>query len=263
MIALHLIRAPMAVNALARWAGERGWVHRRGGAAAFDEGRALHHLIGEVFGPDAFRPFRLLVPPRSQTGNLYGYSASDEATLREIATITALPEHLTVLPLDRLAGKPMPAEWRTGQRLGFDVRVRPIRRLLRDLETPKGRFSKGAEVDAFLVEAMRNHPDLPDGMAREDRAREAVYLDWLAEKLAPAAVLDRAASVLARFHRTRAARGNQGVEGPDATIHGTLTVSDPAAFAALLASGIGRHRAFGFGMLLLRPPTVTGRSGRC
>ena len=35
---------------------------------------------------------------------------------------------------------------------------------------------------------------------------------------------------------------------------GTLRVTDPAAFAAGLARGIGRHRAFGFGMLLLAPP---------
>jgi CRISPR system Cascade subunit CasE len=30
-------------------------------------------------------------------------------------------------------------------------------------------------------------------------------------------------------------------------------VADPAAFAQLLARGVGRHRAFGLGMLLLRP----------
>jgi CRISPR system Cascade subunit CasE len=43
-------------------------------------------------------------------------------------------------------------------------------------------------------------------------------------------------------------------EGPDAVMRGNLIVSDPAAFAQLLARGIGRHRAYGFGMLLLRPP---------
>lgn len=37
-------------------------------------------------------------------------------------------------------------------------------------------------------------------------------------------------------------------------MHGTLTVTDPAFFAQALAVGIGRHRASGFGMLLLRPP---------
>ncbi|MEE8524028.1 MAG: type I-E CRISPR-associated protein Cas6/Cse3/CasE [Thermoanaerobaculia bacterium] len=43
-------------------------------------------------------------------------------------------------------------------------------------------------------------------------------------------------------------------ERPDALLTGTLEVTDPDAFATLLARGVGRHRAFGFGMLLLRPP---------
>ncbi len=254
MTALHLIRVPVAIDALARWAGERGWVRGRGGVSAFDEGRALHHLVDEVFGPRGFRPFRLLVPPRGRAGNLYAYTETDAAALRDAARVHALPEHLSVLALDRLEGKLMPAVWRAGQRLGFDLRARPIRRLRRDLDTPAGRFAKGAEMDAFLLEALRRHPDRPDGMAEEDRAREAVYLEWLAERLTPAATLDPAASRLARFRRTRVARAGRGPEGPDATIHGTLTVTDPAAFAALLARGVARHRAYGYGMLLLRPP---------
>ena len=40
---------------------------------------------------------------------------------------------------------------------------------------------------------------------------------------------------------------------PDVTFRGTLQVTDPDRFHALLARGVGRHRAFGFGMLLLRP----------
>jgi CRISPR system Cascade subunit CasE len=34
---------------------------------------------------------------------------------------------------------------------------------------------------------------------------------------------------------------------------GQLQVNDGDAFARLVTSGIGRHRSFGFGMLLLRP----------
>jgi CRISPR system Cascade subunit CasE len=41
---------------------------------------------------------------------------------------------------------------------------------------------------------------------------------------------------------------------PAVTFEGTLTVTDGEQFEALLARGVGRHRAFGFGMLLLRPP---------
>ena len=255
MTELNLVRVPIATNALARWAGERGWVRRRGGVAAFDEGRALHHLINEVFGSGALRPFRLLVPPRRASGNLYAYSALRGAALRAAAAAHALPDHLRVLYPGRLESKPMPDIWRAGQRLGFDVRVRPVRRLGYDLDTTSGRVAKGAEMDAFLLEALHRHGAEPGGMVQENRTREAVYLDWLTERLDSTVRLDRATCRLARFRRVRVARGNHGPEGPDATIHGTLIVSDPVSFAALLAHGVGRHRAYGYGMLLLRPPS--------
>ena len=256
MTELNLIRVPVATHHLARWAGERGlgWIQRGSDIVGFDEGRALHHLIGEVFGPNALGPFRLLVPPRKITGNLYAYSRLDAEELRVAAVVQALPDHLNVLRLDALESKSMPGAWRAGQRLGFDLHTRPIRRLRHDLETGSGRISKGQEVDAYLLEALRRHPAAPDGMAGASRTREAVYLDWLAERLSSGARLERNASRLTRFRRVRVARGNHGSEGPDATIHGTLTVTDPVSFAALLARGVGRHRAYGYGMLLLRPP---------
>jgi CRISPR system Cascade subunit CasE len=43
-------------------------------------------------------------------------------------------------------------------------------------------------------------------------------------------------------------------EKPDVTLRGRLSITDSAAFADLLRRGVGRHKAFGFGMLLLRPP---------
>ena len=216
----------------------------------------MHHLVDEALGPGRLRPFRLLVSPRRTGGNLYAYSLVDAETLRAAAAIHALPDHLSVLSPDRLESKPMPDDWRTGQRLGFDLRVRPIRRLRHSLETSSGAFGKGKEIDAFLLEALRQHQDAHEGMARENRTRQSVYLDWLAERLAPAATLDLKASRLAHFRRVRVARGDcGGPEGPDATIHGTLTVTDPVAFAALLARGVGRHRAYGYGMMLLRPPS--------
>ncbi len=261
-MALNLVRVPVSMSALSRWAGERGWVRCRGGVSDFDEGRALHHLMDEVFGPGALRPFRLLVPPRRAMGNLYAYSVLDADSLAAGARVHALPDHLRVLSLGRLESKAMPESWRAGQHVGFDVRVRPVRRLLSDLEGPEGLVGKkGAEIDAFLVEALRQHPTEPGGMAGENRTREEVYLDWLTERLAPAASLERGESRLARFHRVRVARGTHGPEGPDATIHGALTVADPDSFTVFLARGVGRHRAYGYGMLLLRPPNRPAPEG--
>ena len=42
-------------------------------------------------------------------------------------------------------------------------------------------------------------------------------------------------------------------EGPEVVWHGELTVLDGSVFSTRLASGVGRHAAYGFGMLLLRP----------
>ena len=254
MTALHLVRAPMNISALARWAADRGWVQGKRGHLVFDEGRALHHLLHEALGPDMFSTFRLLVPPRRNNGNLYAYSPFDADALQAAVAAHALPEQLKVLPSDQIESKPMPGKWLRGQRLGFDVRVRPVRRLRADLETPSGRFGRKSEVDAFLVDALRRHPSLANGMAAEDQTRQSIYLDWLAERLAPIAELDFSSSRLARFRRVRVARGGETPEGPDATIHGTLVVADAAKFNDLVAHGVGRHRAYGYGMLLLRPP---------
>ena len=253
MSSLFLIRVPIAMGELGRWAGERGWIRRRNREVGFDEGRALHHLVDEVFGPGVLRPFRLLVAPRRTIGSLYGYCGSDGEVLREKGRIQAPPEHLSVLKIDRLEGKPMPTAWAEGQRIGFDLRVRPVRRLKTDLGTGKESFRKGAELDAFLIEALRRHSGDRTGMAGDARVRETVYLEWLAERLAPTAELDRKATRLARFQRTRVSRGTAGPEGPDATFHGVLKVNVPERFTALLARGVGRHRAYGYGMLLLRP----------
>ena len=47
-------------------------------------------------------------------------------------------------------------------------------------------------------------------------------------------------------------RRSRLVSGPDAVLAGQLRVANPQAFAQLLARGVGRHRAFGFGLFLLR-----------
>lgn len=248
---LNLVRAPLDTSKLARWASMRGWVRRRGHHTSFDEGRALHHLITEALGPGTFKAFRLLVASRKTVGNLYAYSLMDAEALRSAAACHATPDHLAVLGQEQIESKPMPSNWREGQQLGFDVRTRPVRRLHTELKTPGGRFGKGAEVDAFLVHALRRSPDAADADAG---MRESVYLDWLAEQLSPAATLSREHSRLVRFRRARVARTGQGPEGPDATIHGNLIIADATKFEALLARGVGRHRAYGYGMLLLRPP---------
>lgn len=243
-MSLHLIEFPLSLRALHRWAGERAL------GKQFDEGLALHHLLGETFGPAALQPFRLMVAPRAQVGTLYAYAAIEAETLRRRAIASLAPSHAEVIDLERLRSLPRPkASWIVGQRLGFDLRLRPVVRLASALSGvddsgAEVSFSKGAEVDAYLAKVLRG----------EKTTREESYLSWLAERLAPAAALDHAATRLASFQRTRIQRDGKRLEGPDAVLHGTLTVTDAGAFADLLARGVGRHRSYGYGMMLLRPP---------
>lgn len=240
---LHLIELPLDLRDLHIWAGGRKQ------SQGFDEGQTLHHLLGEVFGPATLQPFRLMVAPRARTGTLYAYAALDADGLRRQAMASLTPVQSEVVALDRLRSLPRPAEtWQSGQRIGFDLRLRPVVRLASPLaghdDGDMVSFRKGAEVDAFLAQVLRG----------VEITREHAYLDWLAERLGPSVSLDHSTTWLARFQRNRIQRGGTTIEGPDAIVHGTLTITDSGGFADLLAKGIGRHRSYGYGMLLLRPP---------
>lgn len=260
MSTLFMISLPLDLGDFRRWAALR--------SVALDEGRALHHLLSETFGKGALQPFRLMVARGARRGMLYAYTRQDAESLRQMAREVGMPEAVVVADPARIEAKEMPPTWREGRHLAFDVRIRPVRRLNSPLEgwsreeqrrqlkgqQGKGAFRKGSEVDAFLVARLRRYPEgMPD--EEPDNAgltREAIYRDWLAERLGGAAELCADKTRLAHFERTIIER-NGRIEGPDATLHGELTITDGAAFADLLASGLGRHTAYGYGMLLLRP----------
>ncbi|SMD12721.1 type I-E CRISPR-associated protein Cas6/Cse3/CasE [Rhizobium sp. RU36D] len=264
MSALHLTSLPIDLREFRRLAAFRGF-----GA---DEGRALHHFLSETFGKSLLKPFRLMPVPRGHEATLYAYTEAPEEVLRNNLQLAA-PEYLNALGTSHLALREMPGNWREGRRLAFDLRVRPVRRLLKPLEgwsreesrrglkgeNLRGPIRKGSEVDAFLIARLRQFPHgLPEDAETGELSRENVYFGWLAERFEGAAVLDRHGTRMTRFARHRVQRRDRCEteafsEGPDAIFHGELTVADGQAFQKLLASGIGRHTAYGFGMLLLRP----------
>lgn len=234
---LFMIRAEVALRAFQRWMGIR---------RLQDADHAMHCLLTESFGELAPRPFRLLMPRGQARGVLYGYARVEDNDLRGTATAYAGPEQVLILPPDHIASKPMPVEWRSGRKLGFEVRIRPTVRRSRNAD-----FRPGKECDAFALEASRH------AQGEMPHSRESVYADWLSGQFERrgGAQLDRARTRLVSFQRTRAVRKRHArhSEGPDAVMRGVLTITDPDAFSNLLANGIGRHRAYGYGMLLLRP----------
>jgi CRISPR system Cascade subunit CasE len=220
-----------------------------------DDGYLWHALLKAVFGDLAPKPFRLVQSQR-QRPYLAGYGAANKASLLAHAHAFAEPDAAEAIGLETLAVKSMPALFSVGARLGFETRVRPVVRTTRNDPVAPGR-----EIDVFLA-AVRKAP------AEEKLDRAAIYGEWLAREIAKhGAVVEekslrfveiRRARLLRRAradedgHRPLVLTGRKG-GGPNIVMSGELTVQDPASFTALLARGVGRHRAFGFGMLLLRP----------
>ena len=236
---LQMVRSQINAQEFQRWMG---------GKRLADPDHAMHCLLSECFGKElAPKPFRLILPRGCPTGVLYGYGRSDADILRETAALYADPLQRHVIPVDEMASKPMPESWQVGRQLGFEVRIRPVVRRAR--VDPERRHR---EMDAFQAEAE------PYPKGEMPRSREQVYAAWLSEELdrRHGASLDQARTKLISFRRTRAYRkagATRYTEGPDAVMRGVLTINDSGAFADLLARGVGRHRAYGFGMLLLRP----------
>jgi CRISPR system Cascade subunit CasE len=182
---------------------------------------------------------------------LLAYTRLDAAGLVQRAAL-ADPDAAAALGLGQthhhggMNVRPFPANWEMGHTLWFEVRVRPI---IREGKT-------GRERDAFLAAA-----DKAPGSALD---RGEVYVDWLRDLLARQGGAELVYAQMTRYQIlgvTRKSqksgesekRRNRLVNGPDAILSGQLRVADSLAFAQMLAQGIGRHKAFGFGLLLLRP----------
>ena len=254
---LHMIRSDIDALQFRRWMGSRRLV---------DDDHAMHCLLTECFGDIAPKPFRLMLPRDGRRGTIYGYASAGADDLRDAASLFACPLQEKVLPLSSLDSKAMPPAWQTGRRLGLEVRIRPVVRPTKnagqracdrhyasrsssDRTCPHCRPRK--ECDVFQYEAIK----YPPGEMKS--SREEVYREWLRKRFEQkgGATLDMDIVKLVSFRRTRAIRKQHRrySEGPDAVMRGELEITDGEKFGELLANGIGRHKAYGYGMLLLRP----------
>ena len=239
--ALYLLHTQPDPQRLAAWAARQRLLDPHG-----DLGYAIHALLHAAFGKHAPQPFRYLDADQG----LLAYTRLSPAELAQCAAL-AEPDVAGALGLGQtvhhagLSVRPFPTQWAAGHALGFEVRVRPV---IREART-------GRERDAFLAAIEKT--------GSSDLDRSEVYVQWLRELLARqggAELLDADVTSYQMLGVTRKSqkssadepRHSRLVSGPDAVVSGQLRVVDSQAFAQLLARGIGRHRAFGFGLLLLR-----------
>lgn len=209
-----------------------------------DLGYMTHVYLGEAFGEGAPSPFAV-VEDRGRELIILGYSDHDDRALSGFWEREGVQRYLAK---PTVKTKAMPSHWPIGKRYAFQVQVCPVARLSSD----GTHHRRGAEVDVFLREAWRRPDDKLD--------RETIYREWLRARLeGGGAEINPGDAHMTCFSRERFVRRTHGterksrlVERPVATFVGALNVNDSEAFSRMIRRGVGRHRAFGFGMLLLR-----------
>lgn len=242
---LHLIKVPLRADKLVAIAKRRDIRIRD-----LDDGYLTHCLLTELWQESAPSPF--VVRGSGRTLDVWGYSVRHAAELVDHARAFGDPSTLAAFDeLDGISSKPMP-RFAKGRRVGFLVRVCPIARLAKATNG----WRAGAEVDAFLSRCFAAGPDVV-------LSREAVYREWFAHRMRDATTTGVGVTrvSVAAISRVRLVRRTQGdtreaksLERPDVRLEGDLVVEDGDAFMRFLSHGVGRHRAFGFGALIVVPP---------
>lgn len=234
---LHLVCCAIDRAKLVSFATARGTIPPSG-----DLGYAFHQVLNETFGAAAPKPFHFFEEP---DGQLIAYSPHDARQLNELALrqreeVQAWVLASQALGLPSIEAHAFPGIWTAGMRYRFSVRTRPVCRIAnhRNRGLPR-------ECDVFL----RACASKPDGIGCIDK--QDVYTQWFREQIPePAATLiSLRISRLSRIEVYR--KGAPRLEGPDVTFSGILQIGEATAFQQWLRRGAGRHRAFGFGMILL------------
>jgi CRISPR system Cascade subunit CasE len=198
-----------------------------------DAGYLVHCWLTGAMGEGALKPWTLVFS-EGDVVRVLGYTTWTLQRLREHAALYSTPEEASAIDWDAVRSKQMPA-LSPGLRVGVRVRFVPTVRL------PSG------ERDLFEV----------DGRGQ---TREQVYGRWLRERLLALGAEQVSDLQVEQIGRCRTLRRTQGVVRHDRVISlpsvlmsATITVG-PGGADALIRRGVGRHRAFGFGMALLSPP---------
>lgn len=242
-MALAMIRMPVDVRALRIYAT----MTRTGD----DDGcYALHHAMRKRWGDSAPQPFHAVLS--GPEPHVVGYM-EDPSSLKVVGD----DPHLRAVFPDGMESRAIALPENAGGTYSFRVRTRPLirygKRIADIIEKETGR-RPFPEMCAVQATRLRTGGDV-------DAAQ--VCRDWLARRLEGAAslatfsLLDYVAQPVLRS--THGPAGPKTFPGSTAVMTGTMVVEDPAAFAALLAKGVGRHAAFGYGLMLIAPAAVPAR----
>ncbi len=182
------------------------------------------------------------------------------------------PEPQSGSPFFDIETKPFSISFHRGQRLAFELRVNAT--VDRMIDPSKGRAGrKRCDVVQDAMNKVRKEQVVNDREQRDEIARMALT-GWLSQQGDKSGFHLRSLSV--KTYRAIALPGQHRAPGPQADVAdlrpatklrkrapgpqmgvadllGVLEVSDPSAFMDKVHKGFGRSKAYGCGLMLLRP----------
>jgi len=244
---MHLAKLALPKPELAKFATTRGLPKQ------ISTNYLVHSVMAEAFS-DCPTPF--VAQDKGRLIRVLFYADADSEKLISQAKLASSPEAYEAIRWEETASKPLPDPFPTEVDLRFEVRACPVVRKAsagegKNKEGEVRSWDEGDELDAFLSRQWTTEHEL---------SREEVYCDWLATQFEnrggaePKNITMQGFSI--REMTRRSHEGNRTVKTlnrPAVTLEGTLQVTDSELFAALLRSGIGRHKSFGYGLLKVRP----------
>lgn len=209
-----------------------------------DIGYLIHSWIMATFEQNPFHCFHFDVHPRH--ANILAYSDySAEDILKNKKQQEQSVEN--AINWDTFQSKMLPEIWPKHTTLQFETSVCPTTRVTDTIT------KKQQEIDMYLYHKNSGQNKY---MLRED-----IYIDWFQHKIhtdiAQVSNLEvtkfQVQSMVRKTHTQHPQQSkSRNISLPICTIQGTITIQDSDKFTTLLTKGIGRHKAFGMGMLLLK-----------
>lgn len=241
---LSMIRIPVDPRALRTYAT----LTRTGDG---DGCYALHHAMRKRWGEVAPQPFHAVLS--GPEPHVVGYMTDPE----RMRVVNDDPRIAAVFP-GEIETRTMPLPTEAGAVLSFRLRARPLVRYGKAvadmIEKETGRRPH-SEMCAVEAARLRSDGDVdPVGVCR----------DWLGRRMEGIASIrtftlhDHVPQPVLRS--THGPAGLKQFPGSTAIMTGTLEVHDAEAFASLLAKGVGRHAAFGYGMMVVAPAPAALRA---
>lgn len=132
-----------------------------------------------------------------------------------------------------------------GTELSFDLRANPT--LVRTVNGKKTRHD-------VVMDALSKLPAGPDRARRRDEIAQEAGISWLAAKGESCGFRLRSDALVENYRSLRLGKRERGKPMSFGVIDvkGTIRVTDPKLFAQSVASGFGRAKSYGMGLMLLR-----------